>query len=88
MLASGAGNTINALSFHACGEWGAGDLLIAKTNRIRQDSARMACRIWRCSPPRSRPPAAQPQRLPARLRALEDAPGPTMPRGSSPRRLP
>lgn len=36
MLASGAGNTINALSFHAYGEWGAGDLLIAKTNRIRQ----------------------------------------------------
>jgi hypothetical protein len=36
MLAAGAGNAIDALSFHAYGEWGAGDLLIAKTIRIRQ----------------------------------------------------
>lgn len=36
MLSTGAGNTIDALSFHAYGEWGAGDLLLAKTNRIRQ----------------------------------------------------
>ena len=35
MLASGAGASIDALSFHAYGEWGAGDLLIAKTDRIR-----------------------------------------------------
>ncbi len=36
ILSSGAGTVIDALSFHAYGEWGAGDLLIAKTVRIRQ----------------------------------------------------
>lgn len=36
MLDTGAGRAIDALSFHAYGEWGAGDLLIAKTTRIRQ----------------------------------------------------
>lgn len=36
MLEAGAGASIDALSFHAYGEWGAGDLLIAKTDRIRQ----------------------------------------------------
>jgi hypothetical protein len=36
MLAAGAGSSIDALSFHAYGEWGAGDLLIAKTIRIRE----------------------------------------------------
>ncbi len=36
MLGSGAGRSIDALSFHAYGEWGAGDLLIAKTTRIRE----------------------------------------------------
>jgi hypothetical protein len=36
MLNVGAGHAIDALSFHAYGEWGAGDLLIAKTVRIRQ----------------------------------------------------
>lgn len=36
ILASGAGNSLDALSFHAYGEWGAGDLLINKTARIRQ----------------------------------------------------
>jgi hypothetical protein len=36
LLASGAGTTFDALSFHAYGEWGAGDLLINKTARIRQ----------------------------------------------------
>lgn len=36
MLNAGAGQVIDALSFHAYGEWGAGDLLLAKTNRIRQ----------------------------------------------------
>jgi hypothetical protein len=36
LLASGAGPSFDALSFHAYGEWGAGDLLINKTARIRQ----------------------------------------------------
>jgi len=36
IMVSGAGKVIDALSFHAYGEWGAGDLLIAKTMRIRQ----------------------------------------------------
>ncbi|HEX9373077.1 MAG TPA: hypothetical protein VF897_18840, partial [Roseiflexaceae bacterium] len=36
LLASGAATVIDALSFHAYGEWGAGDLLIAKAIRIRQ----------------------------------------------------
>jgi hypothetical protein len=36
MLQSGAGWAFDVLSFHAYGEWGAGDLLIAKTLRIRQ----------------------------------------------------
>ena len=36
ILASGAGNAFDMLSFHAYGEWGAGDLLINKTARIRQ----------------------------------------------------
>jgi hypothetical protein len=36
MLAAGAGGAIDALSFHAYGEWGAGDLLIAKTTHMRQ----------------------------------------------------
>ena len=36
MLDAGAGSSFDALSFHAYGEWGAGDLLIAKTARIRQ----------------------------------------------------
>ncbi|HEU5090483.1 MAG TPA: hypothetical protein VFT99_23675 [Roseiflexaceae bacterium] len=36
MLESGAGYSFDALSFHAYGEWGAGDLLIAKTIRIRE----------------------------------------------------
>jgi hypothetical protein len=36
LLASGAGPAFDALSFHAYGEWGAGDLLINKTARIRQ----------------------------------------------------
>ncbi|MDZ4718791.1 MAG: hypothetical protein SH847_10110 [Roseiflexaceae bacterium] len=35
ILASGAGNSFDALSFHAYGVWGAGDLLIAKTLRLR-----------------------------------------------------
>jgi hypothetical protein len=35
ILASGAGGSFDALSFHAYGEWGAGDLLIAKSARIR-----------------------------------------------------
>jgi hypothetical protein len=35
ILASGAGNSFDALSFHAYGVWGAGDLLIAKTVRLR-----------------------------------------------------
>ena len=36
MLDTGAGNSFDVLSFHAYGEWGAGDLLINKTARIRQ----------------------------------------------------
>ena len=36
LLATGAGQAVDALSFHAYGEWGAGDVLISKTNRIRQ----------------------------------------------------
>jgi hypothetical protein len=36
LLASGAGPVFDILSFHAYGEWGAGDLLINKTARIRQ----------------------------------------------------
>src|SRR4029079_7534684 len=36
ILASGAGPVFDILSFHAYGEWGAGDLLINKTARIRQ----------------------------------------------------
>jgi hypothetical protein len=36
ILAAGAGPTFDMLSFHAYGEWGAGDLLINKTARIRQ----------------------------------------------------
>jgi hypothetical protein len=36
ILASGAGPVFDMLSFHAYGEWGAGDLLINKTARIRQ----------------------------------------------------
>lgn len=36
LLASGAGPMFDMLSFHAYGEWGAGDLLINKTARIRQ----------------------------------------------------
>jgi len=36
ILASGAGGVIDAISFHAYGEWGAGDLLLAKATRIRQ----------------------------------------------------
>lgn len=36
ILASGAGAAFDILSFHAYGEWGAGDLLINKTARIRQ----------------------------------------------------
>jgi hypothetical protein len=36
ILASGAGTVFDMLSFHAYGEWGAGDLLINKTARIRQ----------------------------------------------------
>jgi len=36
LLASGAGQTFDMLSFHAYGEWGAGDLLINKTARIRE----------------------------------------------------
>jgi hypothetical protein len=36
ILVSGAGQSFDALSFHAYGEWGAGDVLIAKTARIRQ----------------------------------------------------
>src|SRR3954451_7106446 len=36
ILASGAGSVFDMLSFHAYGEWGAGDLLINKTARIRQ----------------------------------------------------
>src|SRR5207249_745261 len=36
MLASGAGPMFDMLSFHAYGEWGAGDLLINKTARIRE----------------------------------------------------
>lgn len=39
MLATGAGSSIDALSFHAYGEWGAGDLLVAKTTRVRQTLA-------------------------------------------------
>lgn len=35
MLDAGAGGSFDALSFHAYGEWGAGDQLIAKTARIR-----------------------------------------------------
>jgi len=35
MLKSGAGLALDALSFHAYGEWGAGDLLINKTIRLR-----------------------------------------------------
>jgi len=35
-LGTGAGNSFDALSFHAYGEWGASDLLINKTVRIRQ----------------------------------------------------
>jgi hypothetical protein len=35
MLASGAGNSFDALSFHAYGEWGAGDLLIPKARKLR-----------------------------------------------------
>jgi len=35
MLKSGAGQAFDALSFHAYGEWGAGDLLINKTIRLR-----------------------------------------------------
>ena len=36
ILASGASQSFDALSFHAYGEWGAGDLLINKTARIRE----------------------------------------------------
>ncbi|HWQ11490.1 MAG TPA: hypothetical protein VNL77_01750 [Roseiflexaceae bacterium] len=36
MFAAGAGAAFDQLSFHAYGEWGAGDLLVAKTNRLRQ----------------------------------------------------
>jgi hypothetical protein len=36
MLSTGAGNSFDVLSFHAYGEWGAGDLLLSKTVRIRQ----------------------------------------------------
>ncbi len=36
LLAAGAGPLFDALSFHAYGEWGAGDLLINKTARIRE----------------------------------------------------
>jgi hypothetical protein len=36
ILTSGAGTSFDMLSFHAYGEWGAGDLLINKTARIRQ----------------------------------------------------
>jgi hypothetical protein len=36
ILTSGAGLAFDMLSFHAYGEWGAGDLLINKTARIRQ----------------------------------------------------
>jgi Cellulase (glycosyl hydrolase family 5) len=35
MLVSTAGNSFDALSFHAYGEWGAGDLLLLKTDRLR-----------------------------------------------------
>jgi hypothetical protein len=35
MLKTGAGQAFDALSFHAYGEWGAGDLLINKTIRLR-----------------------------------------------------
>ena len=35
ILTSGAGQSFDALSFHAYGEWGAGDLLINKTIRLR-----------------------------------------------------
>jgi hypothetical protein len=36
MLASGAGNSFDALSFHAYGEWSASDLLVYKTTRFRK----------------------------------------------------
>jgi hypothetical protein len=36
MFAAGAGPAFDMLSFHAYGEWGAGDLLVLKTNRFRQ----------------------------------------------------
>ena len=36
LLASGAGPMFDMLSFHAYGEWGAGDLLVNKTLRIRE----------------------------------------------------
>jgi hypothetical protein len=35
MLTTGAGNYFDFLSFHAYGEWGAGDLLIPKTRKLR-----------------------------------------------------
>jgi hypothetical protein len=35
MLGAGAGGSFDALSFHAYGEWGANDLLVNKTVRIR-----------------------------------------------------
>jgi len=35
MLDTGAGGVINAVSFHAYGEWGASDLLVNKTVRLR-----------------------------------------------------
>jgi Cellulase (glycosyl hydrolase family 5) len=35
MLFSTGGNAFDALSFHAYGEWGAGDLLLLKTERLR-----------------------------------------------------
>jgi hypothetical protein len=35
ILASGAGNSFDALSFHAYGEWGANDLLVNKTLKLR-----------------------------------------------------
>lgn len=36
MLAAGAANSFDALSFHAYGEWGAGDRLLFKHARLRQ----------------------------------------------------
>ncbi|HEU5014087.1 MAG TPA: hypothetical protein VFT66_16310 [Roseiflexaceae bacterium] len=36
MLASGAAQSVDALSYHAYGEWGAGDLLVNKALRIRE----------------------------------------------------